>query len=722
MSIEIGKLTKLPLGYSGESGTRNIQIDMTAWIKAFAGAVIVVYALRPDRYPYFPAIEMQDNILTWEVDAAEVSIPGKGWAQIAAVDPKTGKEYHSRVVQTEVYKSLEEFQGATASEPAQKWVLQVLKARDEATEAADRAVEAANRAENAAGGGTTGGTTDAVIPSYWQSHLETRAEDIRAAMAAAGWNKSAFFFYSDAHWTSNNQQSPALLKWLHQNTPINKVIFGGDIINTEEDVASTMDYLWEWRAAIRELDHHSVPGNHDDGNDPDNRWPDSDIYTFLLAAEETPNVMRGDALYYYIDCPAEKTRYLYLDTATKDGNILNDTAQATWLKETLIDTPDGWHIVVIAHIWRVYTHEGNVFTDSAWGMGAKMVLDMCDDYNARSDDYAACTGKVEFCIGGHTHWDADHTSDGGIPVILVETDSKHVRSGLACNAGTTTENSVNAIVADYTNSIVNVIRIGRGNSRIVQLDGSGSEELPGGGGDDNTGEEEDTTWMDVTLTRVKQTSDGTVALEWSANVYGVTYVVFDNGVEVSRKTGNTQIVLFDVTAGEHSYTVRPQKSDDNLGNMSGAMSITTVASIGYTNILRTCVESDGVTLYNGGYGYKENTRLSTSTENYPEKAETGLDVTGYIPLARGDVVRLEDVTFYPGNQIFSFSEDMVGGTFGGNNNPLSDLWAPVHDDAGELKQFTMVSSWPSWYSGYIRFYCTNIDAFSVITVNEEITA
>lgn len=720
MGFEIGKLTRLALGYSGESGTRKIQIDMTAWMKAFVGAVIVVYALRPDRYPYFPAIEMQDNTLTWEVDAAEVSIPGKGWAQIAAVDPKTGKEYHSRVVQTEVYKSLEEFQTATASDPAQKWVLQVLKARDEATEAADRAVDAANRAENAAGGGTTGGTTEAVIPSYWQSHLETRAEDIRGAMAAAGWNKSAFFFYSDAHWTSNNQQSPALLKWLHQNTPINKVIFGGDIINTEEDVASTMDYLWEWRTAIRGLDHHSVPGNHDDGNDPDNRWPDSDIYTFLLAAEETPNVMRGDALYYYIDCPAEKTRYLYLDTATKDGNILNDTAQETWLKETLIDTPDGWHIVVIAHIWRVYTHEGNVFTDSAWGMGAKMVLDMCDDYNARSDDYAACTGKVEFCIGGHTHWDADHTSDGGIPVILVETDSKHVRSGLACAAGTTTENSVNAIVADYTNNIVNVIRIGRGNSRIVQLDGSGSEELPGGGGDDNTGEEEDTTWMDVTLTRVKQTSDDTVALEWSANVYGVTYVVFDNGVEVSRKTGNTQIVLFDVTAGEHSYTVRPQKSDDNLGNMSGAMSITTVASIGYTNILRTCVESDGVTLYNGGYGYKENTRLSTSIDNYPEKAESGLDVTGYIPLARGDVVRLEDVTFYPGNQIFSFQEDMTGDAFGGNTNPLSDLWAPVHDDAGELKQFTMVSSWGDWYSGYIRFYCANIDAFSVITVNEEI--
>lgn len=731
MSIEIGKLTRLPLGYSGESGTRKIQIDMTAWMKAFVGAVIVVYALRPDRYPYFPAIEMQDNTLTWEVDAAEVSIPGKGWAQIAAVDPKTGKEYHSRVVQTEVYKSLEEFQGATASEPAQKWVLQVLKARDEATEAADRAVKAANRAENAAGGGTTGGTTETVIPSYWQSHLETRAEDIRAAMAAAGWNKSAFFFYSDAHWDNNNQMSPVLLKWLYQNTPINKTNFGGDVVNAEEDLASTMDYLWEWRSAIRDLpNHHSVPGNHDDGNNPYNRWTAEDVYTFLLAPEESNDMMRGEGLYYYIDVNAEKTRYLYLDSATAFGSIAWNDAQKTWLKEALLSVPDGYHIVVIAHIWADPDYSVTPPTAGVLGENARYMLEVFDQYNAREGDFESCGGRVEFCVGGHNHQDSDYSSTDGIPVILVETDSKHVRSGLECTKGTITENSVNAIVADYTNGIVNVIRIGRGSSRIVKLDGSGSEELPD---DDNPGEDEDTTWKDVTLTRVKQTSDDTVALEWSANVDGVTYVVFDNGVEVSSKTDNTQIVLFDVTAGDHSYTVRPQKSEENLGNMSGALSITTVDAVGFTNVLRIATKEDG-TLCNNGYGYEENIRYSSSAggDVYCE----GWDRSGIFPAKAGDVVRFYNMDFldvdgsggeWPRNSINAYNEDYshITSISGEELDASGDTtWALVRDTDNDIIQFTMISGWNSVSLGNtvakLRVSARNIDAFSIITVNEEI--
>lgn len=323
------------------------------------------------------------------------------------------------------------------------------------------------------GSGSSG--DNVTVPSYWQSHLDARAVDIRDAMGKAGWAKSAFLFYSDAHWTYNNKQSPALLKWLYKHTPINKVAFGGDIIDNEGEVASSLDYLWEWRSALRGLEHHSVPGNHDDGNDPDNRWTDADVYTFLLAPEETPYVMRGGALYYYIDEPAEKTRYLYLDTATKDGNILNDPEQEAWLKETLLSTPDGWHIVAIAHIWRIYDSSYN---DAGFSGGAKICLDMFDAYNDRADDFADCGGKVEFCIGGHTHKDADHVSAGGIPVILVQCDSSIVRSGETCTPGTITENCVSAIVADYLNGTISVIRIGRGSSRVVQLDGSGSEDVP----------------------------------------------------------------------------------------------------------------------------------------------------------------------------------------------------------------------------------------------------
>lgn len=314
-----------------------------------------------------------------------------------------------------------------------------------------------------------------VIPSYWLTHLNERIPAIRAAMTAAGWKKSAFLWYHDVHWTYGYKKAPMLLKYLYEHTPINKTMFGGDVVDNEGDT-STMAYLWDWRDAVRDIpNHHSVPGNHDDGNTTDNLWDDPYIYAYLLAAEETPDVVRTDAgLYYYIDDPTEKTRYLYIDTATKDGNIINDTAEQAWLVESLKSTPAGWHIVAIAHIWRTVDYDASPPADAGWSYGGAYCIGEFDKYNARTGEYASCTGKVEFCIGGHTHVDADFVSDGGIPVILTECDSRYVRSGLECTEGTITESSVNAIVADYANGIVNVIRIGRGSSRTVNLDGSGS--------------------------------------------------------------------------------------------------------------------------------------------------------------------------------------------------------------------------------------------------------
>ena len=328
---------------------------------------------------------------------------------------------------------------------------------------------------------STAAASWASVPSCWQTHIDARLDDVNTAMANAAGSRSAFLFYSDAHWTYNNQQSPALLKYLCMNTPIKKVIFGGDIIDNESDLA----YVDEWREQVAQLPwHHSVVGNHDDSLDDTggsgDAWGLDEAYDLLLKPEVTEDVAVGGKTYYHIDVTAEKTRYLFLDTATSKGNILNDPAQEAWLKQTLLSTPAGWHIICVSHQWwnTVHNADGSYTHTDTCTMGAGKVFALIDAYNARTGDFAACRGRVEFCIGGHLHWDADFTSPGGIPVILVETDSKRVRSGLSCTLGTVTENSVNAIVADYAAGVVHVIRIGRGSSRTVQLDGSGSEVSP----------------------------------------------------------------------------------------------------------------------------------------------------------------------------------------------------------------------------------------------------
>ena len=304
------------------------------------------------------------------------------------------------------------------------------------------------------------------VPSYWQTALDEGVEAINTALCEAGRNKSAFLFYSDAHWNYGSQMSPTLLKYMYRHTGVTKTFFGGDIVNDEATDYDTMEYLWDWRKQLKDLpNHHSVVGNHDDGNSTNNLFSEQYVYGYLLGPEETPDIIRGDGMYYYVDSPAEKTRYLCLDTAYKGV----DSAQQEFVKSALLTTPSGWHIVAISHIWHDTNYNTTPPTIGAINSSASTLLSMFESYNSRNGDYAECTGWVEFCIGGHTHWDYDSTSALGIPIILVETDSQHTRSGLTYTAGTTTEASVNGIIADYDKKTIKVVCIGRGASREVEM-------------------------------------------------------------------------------------------------------------------------------------------------------------------------------------------------------------------------------------------------------------
>lgn len=318
------------------------------------------------------------------------------------------------------------------------------------------------------------------VPSYWLSELETKADMIQQAMEAAGRNKSAFLWYTDAHWQSNSKMSPVLLWYLQRNTPINKVNFGGDIINDpSEFVHANIEYAYEWRRLIANLkNHHSVIGNHDDYH---NSTDVTDItYAFLLAPEESPDMVMGGDFYYYIDVPCEKTRYLYLDS----GQYSMSDAEAKWMIDTLASTPAGWHIVAISHIWWQYT-AASAPTVGSWNASAKKALDLFDAYNARLSgtatmestahtyNFASASGKVEFCIGGHIHYDYDLESDDGIPVIITTADTNQDRvpdseidNG---TVGTITESAVFGVIADYDNSKITVVGVGRGTSREIAL-------------------------------------------------------------------------------------------------------------------------------------------------------------------------------------------------------------------------------------------------------------
>lgn len=327
--------------------------------------------------------------------------------------------------------------------------------------------------------------TGSGVPVYWLDELDAKTDAIQQAMETAGRDKSAFLWYTDAHWTAGNAKvSPALLDYLYRRTPMTKTNFGGDIVGDPSSLThENVEFAYnEWRSAIKGLpNHHSVIGNHDNlhkGQD------DSDVsnmvYTFLIAPEESPDMVMGGDLYYYIDNPCEMTRYLYLDS----GRFAISDAEATFIINTLRTTPDGWHVVAISHIWFQYT---SATTPTVGSVNTYMqkVLTLFDAYNARQSgsvtmvnesqayDFTASGGKVEFCIGGHIHVDHEVYSAGGIPVILTASDTNQERSSDETEdsgtVGTTTEAAVYGIVADYTNSKISVIGVGRGGSRVIDL-------------------------------------------------------------------------------------------------------------------------------------------------------------------------------------------------------------------------------------------------------------
>lgn len=324
-------------------------------------------------------------------------------------------------------------------------------------------------------------TNDSGLPAYWLNELSSKADTITQAMETAGRNKSAFLWYTDAHWQNNSQMSPYLLEYLCKNTPMNKVNFGGDIIcDPTEFTHDNISYAYEWRKLIADLpNHHSVLGNHDANH---NITDVSNIaYSFLNASEESADMVVGGNFYYYIDNPYEKTRYLYLSYLTNDHAEM--MAQGQFIVDAIKSAPENWHIVAIAHRWFQYTSSSNPTVGSVPAYEAE-ILKIFDEYNARTthtasnyftaQNFADGKAKVEFCIGGHIHVDYNFETEGGIPVIITTSDANQDRvpdsevdSG---TLGTITESAVYGIIADYSdssNTKITVVGVGRGTSRVV---------------------------------------------------------------------------------------------------------------------------------------------------------------------------------------------------------------------------------------------------------------
>lgn len=159
---------------------------------------------------------------------------------------------------------------------------------------------------------------------------------------------------------------------------------------------------------------------------------------------------------------------------------------------------------------------------------------------------------------------------------------------------------------------------------------------------------------------------------------------------------------------------------------------------GYKNWVRYSTEADGVTIYNGGLGYKDGYRVRSGGA---ETSDVNAACTGYIPVNGGDVVRISGCDFsHTGvqNAINGYSADLtilgqiVGNTGANGYSNFADGQAfedynydDIDQDGAGVWQWTVPPVTNGLEVSYIRVTGYSASgghgANMIVTVNEEIT-
>lgn len=250
----------------------------------------------------------------------------------------------------------------------------------------------------------------------------------------------SFIFITDTHGTSNTWNSPQQIKYILQNTPIDKVIWGGDAISAYGD---NIEQQWEWHcdafdAIIKGYCNlYKVRGNHDftirTSENSDEGRTLSQHQTFQYLFKDAPagivrNAEDPDGCYYYFDDDKSKIRYIIIDTddSVSEGNVpwgvwngVHDV-QLDWIANTaILNTPDSYGIIIVSHI---------PITDTTTPYFAtyKNMLQIVDAVNSKSAgiigsvsyDFSALSNvHILLYLSGHQHHDIQTYRNGVLHVV-----------------------------------------------------------------------------------------------------------------------------------------------------------------------------------------------------------------------------------------------------------------------------------------------------------------
>jgi hypothetical protein len=237
----------------------------------------------------------------------------------------------------------------------------------------------------------------------------------------------------------------------YHNIPTDFCFCGGDLLNSGDTPVQACDKLGYVDGTSRKslYPYHFMLGNHDTNYQGTEELPQNAIDAILFREE-------GKA-YYRFD--TDNCTCFVFDTGKDNDHSQSEyrIAQYGFFKDGLLSNVKD-NIVLFFHIY--------YYNSTNQAVMAKDIMDMAGAFNNRTSvtiagttyDFSAVThGTIRFAIVGHSHFDFD-VVDNGIPVIGTLNVQKNGESP-----------SFDMVLADFSNDVVNLVRVGQGSDRTIQM-------------------------------------------------------------------------------------------------------------------------------------------------------------------------------------------------------------------------------------------------------------
>lgn len=301
--------------------------------------------------------------------------------------------------------------------------------------------------------------TDSNTSNFANTYIASKCSTFRGLFSAAGVSTLSFLYFTDPHLMGTNGTFDAgkYKEWMgiienyYHNIPTDFCFCGGDLLNSGDTPAQACDKLGYVDGTSRKslYPYHFMLGNHDTNYQGTEELPQNAIDAILFREE-------GKA-YYRFD--TDNCTCFVFDTG-KDNDHSQSAyriAQYGFFKDGLLaDVKD--NIVLFFHIY--------YYNSTNQAVMAQDIMNMAGAFNNRTSvtiagttyDFSAVThGVIRFAIVGHSHFDFD-VVDNGIPVIGTLNVQKNGESP-----------SFDMVLADFSNNVINLVRVGHGSDRTIQM-------------------------------------------------------------------------------------------------------------------------------------------------------------------------------------------------------------------------------------------------------------